>query len=65
VVEVPSIGVVERASRRSAMAQHVRASETAKEIDCAWCGGWFDGVVELISHVETDHLDQVALDTIA
>jgi hypothetical protein len=47
------------------MAQQVRPREPAKEIDCAWCGSWFDGVVELITHVEADHLDSLALDPIA
>jgi hypothetical protein len=25
-------------------------------IDCAWCARWFDSVLELLDHVEEQHL---------
>jgi hypothetical protein len=32
----------------------VRSRQTAT---CAWCGHAFDSIVELLGHVETDHVD--------
>lgn len=35
---------------------HVAELET-RTIDCAWCARQFDDVVELLEHVESQHLD--------
>ena len=33
-----------------------RAAETKSRPDCAWCGGVFDSIVELLDHVDDEHL---------
>jgi hypothetical protein len=26
-------------------------------LDCAWCGTWFEDISDLLGHVDTEHLD--------
>ena len=33
-----------------------------KSVDCAWCDRRFDDVVDLLEHVELNHLDGPELD---
>ncbi len=35
----------------------LRESEPSKGLDCAWCAEPFDDLVDLLSHVESCHID--------
>ena len=42
-----------------AMGEHImesRTPETKGGPDCAWCGGVFESIVELLDHVDDEHL---------
>jgi hypothetical protein len=38
------------------------AEPYTRTIDCAWCACQFDDVVDLLEHVESDHLDSGPVD---
>ena len=35
----------------------LRESESSRTLDCAWCAELFDDFVDLLSHVESCHID--------
>lgn len=37
-----------------------RAAETKSGPDCAWCGNVFESIVELLDHVDDQHLPAAA-----